>query len=366
MIRQPETIDLSTDIDSQVGALPNTAGVFLLHTSGRDPYLARTGVLRRRLARLLGDRSQPSRLLNLRSVATRIEYWLVASRLESSLLFWQLARANFPDTYLELIKLKMPSYVKLVLSNPFPRAHVTSRLGGGRGFYFGPFRTRAGAELFQAQCLDLFQLRRCQEDLDPSPQHPGCIYGEMNMCLRPCQQVVGPEEYESEVHRVMEFLSTRGHSLLESAASARDKLSGELQFEEAARQHARLERIESVLKLRDELAADAEQLAGVAVTKSIDEASVELWFVTSGCFHSPYRFRVAAEEGSMISLDRRLREVVAALPLLNVPARERQEHLALLARWCYSSWRDGEWLPFEAGHPPYRKLVRSISRVAAS
>jgi ABC-type lipoprotein release transport system permease subunit len=51
---------------------------------------------------------------------------------------------------------------------------------------------------FQSQFLDLFQMRRCEENLAPSPSHPGCVYGEMNMCLRPCQQAVTPEEYASE------------------------------------------------------------------------------------------------------------------------------------------------------------------------
>lgn len=366
MIPPPATIDFAQGIDEPLAAVPNTAGVFMLHTKGREPYLARSAALRRRLLRLLREREQPSRLLNLRSVATSIDYWLVASRLESSLLFYELARTHFPDTYLDLIKLRMPSYVKLVLANRFPRAQVTARLSGGRGFYFGPFRTRAGAEEFQAQCLDLFQIRRCQEDLEPTPEHPGCIYGEMNMCLRPCQQVVAEQEYGSEVRRVMEFLSTGGHSLLDSAASARDRLSEELQFEEAARQHARIERIEAVWKLRDQLAMDVERLGGVAVTKSCDSACVELWVVTGGCFHAPLRFRVSAGGGEMIPLDRRLRELFAGLTPPALAPRERQEHLALLARWCYSSWRDGEWLPFEAGQPPYRKLVRSVSRVAAA
>lgn len=38
----------------------------------------------------------------------------------------------------------------------------------------------------------------------------------------------------------------------------------------------------------------------------------------------------------------------------------------MLARWYYSSFRDGEWLSFGAPEDvPYRKLVRAISRVAA-
>jgi excinuclease ABC subunit C len=43
---------------------------------------------------------------------------------------------------------------------------------------------------------------------------------------------------------------------------------------------------------------------------------------------------------------------------------ERQEHVAILARWFYSSWRDGEWLAFPDQRVPYRKMVNAIHRVA--
>jgi hypothetical protein len=64
-------------------------------------------------------------------------------------------------------------------------------------------------------------------------------------------------------------------------------------------------------------------------------------------------------------MDSRLKDLVASLEPASVPARERQEHLAILARWFYSSWRDGEWIRFEAlDKLPFRKIVGAISRVA--
>ncbi|MDQ2899140.1 MAG: hypothetical protein M3Y07_04980 [Acidobacteriota bacterium] len=45
--------------------------------------------------------------------------------------------------------------------------------------------------------------------------------------------------------------------------------------------------------------------------------------------------------------------------------KERQEYLAILARWFYSSWRDGEFLLFDSfENVPYRKPVGAISRVS--
>jgi excinuclease UvrABC nuclease subunit len=113
--------------------------------------------------------------------------------------------------------------VKLILSNVFPRTQITTRVSGGRSLFYGPFANRAAADQFEGQFLELFQIRRCQEDLVTSPDHPGCIYGEMGRCLRPCQEVVTVEEYAGEVRRVNDFLSTRGESLLSSAAGARER-----------------------------------------------------------------------------------------------------------------------------------------------
>jgi hypothetical protein len=213
--------------------------------------------------------------------------------------------------------------------------------------------------------LDLFQMRRCQENLVPSPDHPGCIYGEMAMCLRPCQGVVGPEEYGGEVRRVVEFLSTGGQSLLESIARTRDRLSEELQFEEAARQHKRLERVREVLKPCDELARQVDRLNGVAITASMAPDAVELWTLRGGWWQRPRRFSFEVREGKPVSLDRSLRETFGSLEPMKLTGVERQEYLALLARWYYSSWREGEWVPFENfDRIPYRKLVHAISRVA--
>ncbi len=352
-------------LDAALEQVPNRPAVFLLWPKEGDPYLGRTTVLRRRLLRLLREREAPSRLLNLRHTAHRVQYWLTGSKLESSVVMYDLSRRHFPKTYLDVLRLRMPPYVKLVLTNEFPRSQVTTHLGRAPAAYFGPFRTRASAERFESQFLDLFQMRRCPEDLVPSPTHPGCVYGEMGMCLRPCQQIVTAEEYRHEVDRVVDFLRTDGRSLVDAATSARDRLSAELDFEQAARQHKRVEKIQEVLGLRDDLAHDIDHLSGIAVTASVEPQAVELWFIWSGAWQGAKRLTFEVLEGKPVSIDQKLREIVSALSPTTQTMRQRQEYLALLSRWYYSTWRDGEWFSFDTmQNLPYRKLVHAISRVA--
>ena len=187
------------------------------------------------------------------------------------------------------------------------------------------------------------------------------------MCLRPCQQVVGAAEYATEIGRVAEFLRTDGRSLLDSIGHSRDRLSQEMMFEDAARQHKRFEKVQDVLRLRDELARDVDRLNGVAITRSLAADAVEMWFMRDGNWQEPQRFGFGVQEGVTVSLDRKLRETFGAVSPRRLTLRERQEYLALLARWYYSSRREGEWLGFDSYEDiPYRKLVNAVSRVGGA
>jgi excinuclease ABC subunit C len=352
-----------TALPSDLEAIPDRPAVFLLWAGQGAPYLARTALLRRRLRRLLSNRERLSSVLNLRGVVERIEYWLTGSRLESALIHLDLAKRHFPRDVERITRLKPPVFLRLTLNNPFPRTMLTTRLG--RGLYYGPFAGRAAAERFQNEMLDLFQLRRCEENLAPAPDHPGCIYGEMNKCLRPCQQVVSIEEYRHEAARVEQFLRTEGASLRESAETARDQASAAMQFEEAERLHQRLNRIAEVRASAGDLARTLEKLAGVAVVPSAVPETVDLLFLAGGRWLDPRAFSLS-ENATFLenaSMDRRLRELCRGISPSLAPDLQ---HLALLMRWQGSSWRDGEWIGFDSLEKiPYRKIVNAVARVAS-
>jgi excinuclease UvrABC nuclease subunit len=356
----------SLELDQMLEALPNRPAVFLLWPHDSKPFLARTNVLRKRLLRLLGTRDAPSRSLNLRGTAERIEYQFTGSRLEAQFLVLELARKHLGRAYRDEIRLRLPPYVKLVLSNRFPRTQLTTHLGRAKAVYFGPFRNRSTAAKFESEFLDLFQLRRCQEDLEPAPAHPGCIYGEMGRCLRPCQEAVGPLEYQGEADRVAEFLRTNGRSLTSLAESARERFSAEMDFEGAALMHQRFQHIQEVLALRDEMAREVEGLNAVAVTPSAEADSVGLGWLRGGAWRGFSQLEFDPSGGSSVSLDARLRELAQAVESAPSPGgRERMEQLAIIARWFYSSWRDGELLIVDDWSKiPYRKLVNAVSRIA--
>ena len=348
---------------AEVESLPDRPAVFLLWAAEGTPYLARTARLRRRLRRLMSNRDRVSRVLNLQGVAERVEYWLTGSTLESALVHLNLAQRHFPEDWPRITRLHAPAFVRLTTDNAFPRTMITTRFG--RGLMYGPFASRAAADRFNEGLLDLFQIRRCEENLAPAANHPGCIYGEMARCLRPCQLAVSVAEYRSESDRVAELLRTGGASLRNTAEAARDRASATMQFEEAAQLHQRAQRIAEVQGLSGELARTVESLMGVAVTPSAAADAVDLWFLVGGRWQEPRRVLLSEMSGAGQSMDKRMREIAAGVP--QDSGTPNPEHLAILVRWHGSSWRDGEWIGFDSFEKlPYRKLVNAVGRVAAA
>jgi excinuclease UvrABC nuclease subunit len=363
------SIELPADsaaLDALLAELPDRPAVFLLWPEKGVPHLARTNILRQRVTRLLGQREKSSRQLSLRGTAKRLDYQLAGSRLEAQFLLWELARQHLGPDYRTEIRLKLPFYVKLVLTNAFPRTMLAKRIGRAPAVYYGPFGSRASAIRFDSEVLDLFQIRRCEEDLLPAPDHRGCIYGEMGRCLRPCQMAVGVEEYRTESDRVAGFLRSDGRSLLDAAVASRERLSTNMDFEGAAHMHQRVAKIEAVLSTRDDLARSVERMNGVAVVPSAAANAVELGWIRDGVWRGLTRLELASTDGRPISLDSRLRELADGIETPPVHPLIRTEQLALLARWFYSSWRDGELLLADAwDRLPWRRVVNAISRVAA-
>lgn len=347
--------------------IPAAPAVFLLRAGDpqAEPYVSKTTNLKRRLTRLLSAPEERVRRLNLRDRVRQVEYALTGSDFESGLLLYRTLRRVFPESYRDRLRLRFVPLVKFNLDNPWPRAYVTQRITGLRGnsVYYGPFPTRAAAEKFLNDSLDLFKIRRCDFEIHPDPAYPGCIYSEMKMCLAPCFAGCTAEQYRDEVSRVRAFLDTNGQSLVREFSEQREQASASLEFEQAAALHARVEKISAATRL-PEIVRRLDLLAGVVVQPAAASGSVALFRFQRGVLADPVLFPVQQGEGKPQSMESRIQEALPASEPARTSATEIMENLAILKRWYYRSVKVGEiFFTDGQGELPLRRLVRGISRV---
>ena len=335
------------------------------------PYLSWTRDLRRRLRRLLSVRRAGSRLLNLRELTARIEFEPVGSVLEGRWWLYLLNKHYFPLQYRDRLRLKPPPLLKLNLKNRFPRCYPTRRMVNDTSRYYGPFPSQIAAERFAGEFLDLFKIRRCVEDLTPDPSHPGCIYSQLHMCLAPCFAGCTDSEYQSEVGRVIEFLDTRGQSLHRSLEAERAQASDGLDFEQAAKTHRKIEKLDELLRHGPDLLRNVRDLHAVVVLKGADTKSVVFFRITAGEIRGPAALSLDENVSTPVPLDRQIHELMESLapgkPEPVPPRLPPWEHLALLARWYYSSFREGELVMLNPGQAmPHARLIRICRKLLAA
>jgi excinuclease ABC subunit C len=380
-------------------ALPSKPAVCLveLNDPNAEPLLIRTQDLRRRLQRLLGPPDPTSKRLNLRALARGVKYRAVGSTFEQSLTYYQHAKKLFPQRYRDLLRMRPPAVLKVSLRNAYPRCYVTRHISVDilgaptAGSYYGPFPSRGAALAFANRALDFFKMRRCQIKIRRDPTFPGCLYSEMKMCLAPCFAGCSKEEYDAEVQRFVKFLESSGESLRATFESERERASDDLDFERAATLHKRVEKLDEVLRGRPDLARRIQALDAVILQRGAGDQVVAAYRVQGGRLCEPFFLPFgetasqprSAEQIFRNYLDAAADSVVAPqsptaspkaaeqpdvgqmIEQLPLAKGELSEHLWLVARWFYSNPRTGEIFFREKNDWPYRRILRSCSRLLA-
>lgn len=363
--------DPNAEIEAFFGQIDHRAAVFMLFPdrSGNTaplPYIGRTGDLHRRLARLLRKPQGKSRLLNLRDVTNRVEYQYAGSSFEMQWLVYHLNRHYFPRQYRSRMRLKPPALLKLNLKNRFPRLYPTRRILNDNSLYYGPFPSRAAAERFAGEFLDLFKIRRCVEDLEPDPSHPGCIYSQMRMCLAPCFQGCSEIEYQGEVQRVAEFMASDGRSLTRSLEAERNQASDDLDFERAAQLHQKVEKVHAAIALKPYPVRNIKDLHAIIILPGMQPKTVSFFLMRSGKLHGPQSLDLGENVSPPLSLDKQFGLLFDNFPVQQDAATgaSRWEHLSLFAKWYYSSFRQGEVIMLPSWTQiPHARLIRTCRKV---
>jgi excinuclease UvrABC nuclease subunit len=419
--KQSSEIDLQqigfdpADAKTALAQLPTSPAVFALYGADAhaEPYIGRTPNLRARLARLLQPSDKHPRRLQLAGRVRQIRWRLTGSEFEALLLQFELLQNEYGPKVLERMHLGAPAFIRFFGGNAYPRIAVTHHPSQREaGWAYGPFPSRAAAERFADEMLKLFLLRRCTEELEPHPDHPGCVYSEMKMCLAPCYQGCTGERYAEEAAAVEQFLATRGESSLVTQRAQREQASANLEFEAAAALHAQVQRIESVRALASELVRPLSQLRAVVLQASANPGEVAVFLYENGRLRGPAGFstlgmRIQNEQSGSTSLfahpmaiepipdeqglgtrdeglesgidapaklargvlEARMEAALATLaaPSGTVSATIRQGHLALLKRWYYRAEvrRSGEiFFPDAEERWPVKAMLRGVGRVA--
>lgn len=216
-----ETYEMRIDrLKQRLRDIPERPGVYLhKNPEGEIIYVGKARNLRNRVGSYLSGRgARDSKTMALIAEIDAIDFVTTNNELEAILLENNLIKSHQPRYNVLLRDDKTYPYLKVTMSEDYPRVVFTRRVDTRRGdLYFGPFFAGTARRILKL-VQDQFRLRSCDLEIHrgKSALTRPCLYYDMHRCLGPCVAgLTSDDEYRQMVDDVVLFLGGRSKELQE-------------------------------------------------------------------------------------------------------------------------------------------------------
>jgi excinuclease ABC subunit C len=225
------------DLHQKIRTIPTQPGCYLYkNAEGEVIYVGKAKNLRARVRSYFLEASQANaKTGTLMREAIDVEYITVANEHEALALENNLIKQKKPRFNILLRDDKTYPYIKLTMSDRYPKVFVTRRLRKDGGAYYGPYFPGNLAYRLVDLIHRSFLIPSCKVDL--SRYHPrACLQYYIKRCLGPCLEgLTTPETYKQTIRDVQLFLEGRPNELEQSLTKRMEAAAEAEQFEAAAR-----------------------------------------------------------------------------------------------------------------------------------
>jgi excinuclease ABC subunit C len=273
---------VSETIRRRLRAVPDTPGVYLLRDAAAQViYVGKALRLRDRLrSYFTPGYAQTPRIADLMRKVTDFEFVVAANEVEALVLECNLIKHYRPRFNIRLKDDKNYLYLKLPVTEEFPRVHYTRRIQDDGALYFGPYTSAQSLRSTVKSIRQLLPFRTCSDDI--FKQHKVCLDFHIRRCPGPCEGRIDADEYQARIRDVALFMEGRSDVLTRQLRQKMTKLADALDFENAARYRDQLVAIEKIADRQKVLTRGREDQDLVAYAREGRDVYVEVAYVRQG------------------------------------------------------------------------------------
>ena len=267
----------------KIAQLPTCPGCYLMKCEGEIIYVGKAVNLKNRVSQYFHKNRDHT--VKVRAMVARIDDFdivLCDTNLEALILESNLIKRHKPQYNILLKDDKHYPYLRIDVTQDYPRLELVRRVEKDKARYFGPYMGATGVREVMDVLRVLFPLRTCAMQLRPGVNARPCLHHQLGECLAPCAGKTTPQEYGKVVQEVVDFLSGKSSAVLERLQAQMMEAAAQMRFEQAAQLRDRIRDAQGLLERQKAInvrGGDQDILA--CVSDGID-AMVEVVYVRGG------------------------------------------------------------------------------------
>jgi excinuclease ABC subunit C len=241
-------------LKDKLETLPSQPGVYLFKDGeGAVVYVGKARVLRDRVRQYFQAGRPPDPWRDaLGDEIADVDVVVTDSEMEALALENNFIKRHQPRYNVLLRDDKNHPYLKLTLSEDYPRLYVVRRVGEDEDAYGGPYIPASLGRRTAALTHKIFGVRSCKEVLNGRRPRP-CLQYQIGRCIAPCvAEICSLERYRQASEDAGLFLEGRTEVVVRRLRAAMEEAAEGDRFEEAASlrdQIRTLERLETPQKV---------------------------------------------------------------------------------------------------------------------
>ncbi len=264
---------------------PEKPGVYLMKDARNEVlYVGKASVLRNRLRSYFGSPAGlPPKIRRMVAQLEDFEFIVTDTEAEALILENTLIKRYKPHFNARLKDDKTYPYLKIDLTEDFPRVYITRQVAQDGARYFGPFATASSVRKTMDLIKKLFPYRSCTKTITGQDPRP-CLEYYIHRCVAPCSGLAGKEDYAQVIQQVIMFMEGNTEDITRTLRRKMAAAAAELEFERAA---VLRDQIRSIDRVAEEQQVKVESNPGgdmdfIAMAQGANETWVEVFFIRRG------------------------------------------------------------------------------------
>ena len=180
----------------KIEKLPTCPGCYLMKSGGKIIYVGKAVNLKNRVSQYF--HASREHTVKVRAMVERIDDFdivLCDTNLEALILECNLIKLHRPQYNILLKDDKHYPYLRIDVTQDYPRVELVRRVQKDKARYFGPYMGATGVREVLDVLRGLFPLRTCAQPIRPGTTRRPCLHHQVGECLAPCAGLTTPQEY---------------------------------------------------------------------------------------------------------------------------------------------------------------------------
>ncbi|MDO5517000.1 MAG: excinuclease ABC subunit UvrC [Clostridium sp.] len=273
------------DFKAQLKILPDRPGVYLMkNTLGEIIYVGKAKVLKNRVRQYFQNSKNHSEKVKamVKNIA-EFEYIVTDSEMEALILECNLIKKYSPKYNISLKDDKFYPFIKITINEDFPRVFITRNYAKDGNKYFGPYPNAGAVHETINLIRRIFPLRTCKKLIvEGGKETRPCLNFHIKKCNAPCEGHISKYEYMKMINEIIDVLSGKDKTLVNSLKEQMQEASAQLEFEKAASLRDKILAVENIAEKQKVFKSQESDEDFINIYKDEKDCCIQVFFLRDG------------------------------------------------------------------------------------